>query len=42
MIQWSRAPNALSSGSKWKIARWIQYSERLQKTYPPTVRPMIA
>ena len=30
MIQWKRAPRP-SSGSKWKIARWIQYSLSDQK-----------
>ena len=30
MIQWKRAPSP-SSGSKWKIARWIQYSLSVQK-----------
>src|SRR2546430_17157178 len=42
MIQCRRAPNRLSSGSKWKIARWIQYSERLQNMYPATSSPAIA
>ena len=30
MIQWSRAPKP-SSGSKWKMIRWIQYSQSVQK-----------
>ena len=30
-IQCSRAPNP-SSGSKWKITRWIQYSASVHST----------
>src|SRR5215207_4888897 len=35
MIQWKRAPSP-ESGSKWKTIRWIQYSDSVQKSQPPT------
>ena len=34
MIQWSRAPRP-SSGSKWKITRWSQYSVSVQNSVAP-------